>query len=87
MDQLGLHAAALAARSERHVPYAGCLAFSALPWSPVMEVTSSRWARWFARAGRVARVRPRGGAGTVTPVHRNHPTLRRDDGRRGMTPA
>ena len=38
MDQLGLHAAALAARSDRHVPYEGCLAFSALPWSPVMEV-------------------------------------------------
>ena len=29
MDQLGLHAAALAARSDRHVPYEGCLAFSA----------------------------------------------------------
>ncbi len=41
MDQLGLHAAALAARSDRHVPYERCLAFSALPWSPVMEVRPS----------------------------------------------
>ena len=60
MDQLGLRAAALAAtRSDRRLPYNDCLAFSALPWSPVMDERPSRrtrWRSWFVRVVRTARL-------------------------------